>query len=79
MKRDDGNSKALIKTLGYLKIVQADVIIPSVAAGRCQISELAKNEQHTAIFDGQNNSDQNDHSRKCDNNCRTDKLSSSKV
>ncbi len=34
IERDGGNYKALIKTLGYIKNVQADVIIHSVAAGR---------------------------------------------
>ncbi len=34
MERNGGISKVLIKTLGYLKNVQADVIIQSITAGR---------------------------------------------
>jgi hypothetical protein len=45
----DGNRKTQIKTLENLKVVQADVIIASVALESHQVAELTENEWHTDL------------------------------
>ncbi len=49
MERHGGNRQTLIKTLGILKNVQTDVIIPSVAVGNYQIAELTESDWHAAL------------------------------
>lgn len=49
MESHGGDRKTLIKTLGNLKNVQADVIIPSVSVGKYQIAELTESDWHAAL------------------------------
>ncbi|MTI02679.1 MBL fold metallo-hydrolase [Roseibium sp. RKSG952] len=49
MESHGGNRKTLIKTIEQLKAVQAEVIIPSVAIGNYQITELTKSDWHAAL------------------------------